>query len=333
MGRTPEHAPRRHGGNAESAVALFWFNIRSLSRAKGANAVAAAAYISREKLRDEQRQRTYDFRRRGGLVHAEILAPQRGSGQSQAAVPQRSALWNQAERSERRRNARVAREYQLTLPHELPAADRVALARRFAQDIANRYGSAVDLAVHNAPPGGDPRNVHAHLLATTREYHAEGLGKKTTIEMNGTARKARGLPPTWLEYKQLRAHWAQIANEALRERGFQPTMDSRPLKEQGITRQPQTHLGPAVTAIMRRGGHSYVADRIRAERLAILEQERASGRNQPFSSLDARRRKAVQSWRSYREQGHGGEEQTRRERDAQDLELEPARSRQRDYER
>jgi len=312
-------------------VALFWFNIRSLSRAKGANAVAAAAYISRGKLRDEQRQRTYDFRRRGGLVHSEILAPQRGSGQSQAAVPQRSELWNQAERAEPRRNARVARAYQVTLPHELPAADRVALARRLAQDIANRYGSAVDLAVHDAPAGGDPRNVHAHLLATTREYHAVGLGKKTTMEMNTTARKARGLPPTWIEYKQLRVHWAQIANEALQERGFQPTMDSRTLKDQGITRQPQTHRGPAVTAIMRRGGHSYVADRIRTEQLAILEQERANSRNQPSSSLDARRRKAVHSWRSYREQGPSAEEQARRERAAHDLEPEPARSRQRDF--
>jgi ATP-dependent exoDNAse (exonuclease V) alpha subunit len=312
---------------------MFHIEIRSLSRSRGANAVASAAYISRGKLRDEHQQRTYDYRRRGGLVHDEILTPQRAAGHSQAPVPERSALWNQAERAERYRNSRVAREYEFALPHELNATDRVALARRFAQEIANRYGSAVDLAVHNPPPGGDPRNVHAHVLATTREYHAEGLGKKTTMELSGTARTALGLPNHRIEYKQVRARWAEVANEALRERGFEANLDSRTLAEQGINRRPQSHRGAAVNGIMRRGGHSYVAERMQAEQAAILEQERAKERNQPSASLDSRRRKALESWRSYREQGRSAEEEARREREAPDRGYEPGRSRQRDYER
>lgn len=314
-------------------MALYRLNIRPLSRAKGANAVGAAAYISRDKLRDEQRQRTYDFRRRGGLEYAEILTPQRSEAQSQAPVPGRSELWNQAERTERRRNARVARAYQFALPHELNATDRVALARRFAQDIANRYGSAVDLAVHSPPPDGDPRNVHAHVLATTREYYAEGLGKKTIMERNGTDRRALGLPPTRIEYKLIRARWAEFANEALRERGFKANLDSRTLAQQGINRRPERHRGTAVTAIMRRGGHSPVAERIRAEQLALLEQDRAQQVNQPAVSLDSRRRKALESWRSYREQGRSAPEEAQRERDALDRGHEPEGSRQRDYER
>jgi ATP-dependent exoDNAse (exonuclease V) alpha subunit len=317
-------------GKAEPALAILHINIRSLSRAKGANAVAAAAYISRDKLRDEQQQRNYDFRYRGGLQHAEILTPQRGEGHSQAPAPKRSELWNQAERAERPRNARVAREYQFSLPHELKPDDRIALARRFAQDIADRYGSAVDLAVHGAPPSGDARNVHAHVLATTREYHAQGLGKKTAIELSDTHRRGRGLPSARNEYRQIRARWAEFANEALREQGFEANLDPRTLAEQGINRRPQTHRGPAVTEIMRRGGYSYVAERIQAEQAAMREQERANDRNQPSASLDSRRRKALESWRYYREQGRSAQDEAHQERDARDAAHEPGRSRPRD---
>ena len=314
-------------------MATFHLDIRSRARAKGANAVAAASYISRSKLRDEQQHRTYDYRRRGGLVHAAILTPERAGEHSQTPVPERQALWNLAERAERQRNARVAREYEVSLPHELKAEDRIALARRFAQDIANRYGSAVDLAVHNPPPGGDPRNVHAHVLATTREYHDGGLGKKTTIERNYTARKALGLPSSRIEYKQIRARWAEFANEALREHGFEANLDSRSLAEQGINRRPQRSRGIIATAILRRGGRSTVEDRIRAEERAMLEQERASISNQRSASLDSRRRRALESWRSYREQGRSAGEEAQREREDHDHGREPAGAPQRDFER
>ena len=130
-------------------MAIYHFQIRPLSRAKGANAVGAAAYIARDKLRDERQRRTYDFRRRDGLEHAEIFIPRRQHN-SQSQLPTRAELWNRAEQAERQRNSRVAREYQFTLPYELKAEDRIALARRFAQHIADRYGGAVDLAVHRA---------------------------------------------------------------------------------------------------------------------------------------------------------------------------------------
>jgi hypothetical protein len=52
----------------------------------------------------------------------------------------RSALWNAAEAAEKRKDAKVAREYELGLPAELDAGQRRDLVRAFAEDIRDRYG-------------------------------------------------------------------------------------------------------------------------------------------------------------------------------------------------
>ena len=67
----------------------------------------------------------------------------------------RSALWNAAEESESRKDARVAREFEIALPHELNAEQRLELTREFAQGLADRHGTAVDFAIH--APHGHPR--------------------------------------------------------------------------------------------------------------------------------------------------------------------------------
>jgi ATP-dependent exoDNAse (exonuclease V) alpha subunit len=316
-------------------LAIFRLAIRARSRAKGANAVAAAAYISRDKLRDEQLGQSFDFRKRGGLEHAEILVPQDSSGTPVAAIPERSALWNLAEKAERRKDARVAREYQFALPHELASRDRIALARRFAQDIANRYGGAVDLAVHLARPEGDPRNVHAHVLSTTREYHAAGLGRKTDMEISEYERRARGLQSSRAEFRQIRGRLAEFTNQALREHGIAARVDHRTLVEQGIDRRPGRPLGPAVIAIMRRGGHSTVMERVRAERAAeraaALEHEGKQGQASELTPLERQRRRALESWRAYRQAAH--EPPARDGRETPDKEHEAGRTAERDYER
>ena len=89
----------------------------------------------------------------------------------------REALWNAAERAENRSNSRVAREYELALPHELSKAQRLELVRGFATEIANRHGVAVDFAIHAPHREGDTRNHHAHVLATTRVIEPAGLGE------------------------------------------------------------------------------------------------------------------------------------------------------------
>ena len=159
-------------------MAIFRMEISSVARAVGRRATAAAAYRSGERIRDERTGELFNYARRRDVLHAEILLPSHFEGERVAWARNRERLWNTAEHAEKRHNSRVAREYQVTLPAELDAARRVALARAFSREIADRYRVAVDLAVHEPPADGDPRNFHAHLLTTTREVTPAGLGAK-----------------------------------------------------------------------------------------------------------------------------------------------------------
>ena len=98
----------------------------------------------------------------------------------------------------------MAREYELAIPHELPRAGRTALVREFSQYLAERYGVAVDFAIHGAHWRGDQRNYHAHVLTTTREVTPEGLGAKTALELSETDRARRGMRHSREEFVEIR---------------------------------------------------------------------------------------------------------------------------------
>src|SRR3546814_15232456 len=67
----------------------------------------------------------HDYTRRSGVEDAFIVVPE-GAEWAQ----DRSALWNAAEAAEKRKDAKVAREYELGLPAELDAGQRRDLVCR-----------------------------------------------------------------------------------------------------------------------------------------------------------------------------------------------------------
>src|SRR5579862_7391005 len=115
-------------------MALFRLQINSITRSTGRTATAAAAYRAGERIRDERTGALYNHSKRGDVLHKEILLPAKfeQSDPRMQWARERSTLWNAAERVEQRSNARVAREYQVALPAELTAGQRVALARGFS---------------------------------------------------------------------------------------------------------------------------------------------------------------------------------------------------------
>ena len=289
------------------------FNVTSLSRAAGRSAPAAAAYRAGERLRDDGRRLVYDHSRRSDIDHREILVP----GARAAAVPDwvqdRNQLWNAAEAAETRVNSRVAREYLVALPHELSATARIDLARRFAQTLADRYATVVDLAAHQPRPAGDPRNFHAHLLATTREITADGLGAKAVVELGDATRRGLGLQSSRDELRTLRSAWSEHANEALRAAGLELRLDPRTLKAQGIERLPQIHVPMTVVQMERRGIATQFMQSVREQleretQLGALTSARAFG-PEPRSveatrpgSVDERLALARERWEAYRTQ-------------------------------
>src|SRR3954468_5687504 len=159
-------------------MAIYRLQIEPILRGEGRSSVGAAAYRAGERIRDDRTNEVHNHSRRKDVVHSEIMLPSELAQENMDWARNRASLWNSVESAESRKNARVAREIQVNLPHELPAERRVALARAFSQEVSDHYKVAVDLAVHEPRPSGDPRNHHAHLLMTTREVSLQASGPK-----------------------------------------------------------------------------------------------------------------------------------------------------------
>jgi ATP-dependent exoDNAse (exonuclease V) alpha subunit len=290
-------------------VAIFYLQVQDVSRGAGRSAVAAAAYRSGERLRDERTGTLHNYSRRTDVRHTEILLPDGLAGGAAAWAAERASLWNAAERAEVRRNARVACEYQVALPVELDDAQRLELARSFARELAQRHGVAVDLAVHAPRRGGDARNHHAHLLATSRQVTAAGFGAKAGLHMSADQRLQLSLPDRIAELLAIRARWASLSNEALASAGLQQRIDHRSLRDQGIDREPVPRIPMAAVQIERRGGVSPVAQRIREQYRARVQGRRERALALPATppaaaptELEDIRHQAREAWLELRRQ-------------------------------
>lgn len=242
-------------------MASYHLSVKTVKRSAGRSATAAAAYRSGSVIACDREGRVHDYSAKRGVQDCFILAPEGAPDWAQ----ERAALWNAAEARETRSNSVTAREWELALPSELTDAERVALARDFAQALVARYGVVADVAVHAPHAQGDQRNHHVHILTTTRVMGSEGLGAKTRIL---DAAKTGGV-----EIEAMRAVWAGLQNRALELAGTGERVDHRSLEAQReaalergddlaaevLDRAPEVKLGPAVNAMERRAQREAVA--------------------------------------------------------------------------
>ena len=218
-------------------MADYRFSAQIIGRSAGRSSVAAAAYRAGQDLRDDRTGLDHDFTRKEGVLHSEIMAP--------ADAPEwmldRSKLWNAVEAVETRRNSQMAREFQLSLPHELGFEDNRELVRDFVQEQFVAKGMIADVSIHAPSSYGDQRNIHAHVMLTTRTLTDEGFGKKERA---------------WNDRAQLedwREQWAHHQNRALARQGESGRVDHRSYERQGVDREPTLHMGPHASEMDRNG--------------------------------------------------------------------------------
>jgi ATP-dependent exoDNAse (exonuclease V) alpha subunit len=312
-------------------MAIFHLKIDPIKRSLGQKATAAAAYRAGERIHDHRTGTVHDHSRRSDVTYKEIFLPSQLNASAMEWARDRATLWNTAEQAEGRRTSRVAREFQVTLPSELAPDRRQALARTFARELADRYGVAIDLAIHDPKPGGDPRNFHAHLLATTREVTPEGLGQKAGLDMQAVRRASLGLPDHSEEYTAVRERWAVLANEALRDVGIEERIDHRSLAAQGLDRQPVVHV--PMEFYRWKGVDSETLSRIREDyraRVAARREHSHQTAQQPEvdpRNIEEVRRRAAQAWLEMRSKGGSMEKEDTqapaRHQRSKDMEYEP----------
>jgi hypothetical protein len=297
------------------------------TRSKGHSATAAAAYRAADRIHDERTGETHDYTRKGRVLHAQIVVPDDAPDWAK----DREQLWNAAERAELRKNSCIARDVVVSLPVELTAEQRKALALTFAGEVARRHHCAVDVALHRPERGGDERNFHAHLLCSTRRLGPTGFTEKTR-ELD---ERRSGEVEYW------RDRWERLQNERLKYYGHSARVDHRSLKAQGIDREPTHHRGPAISGILARGERSDVMERIQqetAERLLLAKElgalerqgrelqsriidlsgdlakalrERDSAQHARALTLEEQRAQSRENWQAYRQAQERSDEKSK----------------------
>ncbi|MDE8345630.1 MAG: MobA/MobL family protein [Acidocella sp.] len=224
-------------------MADYRLSVQFISRSDRRSAVAAAAYRAGDCLEDERGKMVHDYTRKGGVVHSEIMAPESAPGW----VHDRESLWNAVEATEKRKDAQVAKEVQLSLPAELNPEQRLALARAFVAENFVAKGMVADVAIHAPPREGDARNHHAHVLLTTRQIGPDGFLAIKNREWNSKE-----------QLHEWRENWAKLQNRHLvlslgEEKAREVQVSHQSYAERGIAKAPGRHIGPEATAMERKG--------------------------------------------------------------------------------
>ena len=243
-------------------MAIYMATTKSITRSKGQSAVASAAYRSGKRLEDKRYGKIQDYSSRAGILSADIILPNSIKNQSSVTTIDRQVLWNTAESAEKRKDSRVAREWIVNLPFELPEDERKLLAHEFSQSLCDKYGVIADCCLHRPSEkevarGADPRNFHAHIMLTTRQASLDDagnvvLGDKASIELSDTKRRSLGLSRVDDEIVELRQLWEQIANRYLTKYGID-LIDCRSYADRELDIIPEVKMGKEATQMERDG--------------------------------------------------------------------------------
>ncbi|WP_274395140.1 MobA/MobL family protein [Xanthomonas campestris] len=231
----------------------------------------------------------HDYTRRQGVAFSALCLP----GEQTA---DRAEFWNRVEAHHKRGDAITCREVEVALPAELSAEKRQELAHGFARHLAERYGVAADVAIHEPSKGGDERNHHAHILLSACSVNPDGsLGKKA-VALDPIACK-RAKQPTLAETE--REFWATSVNRMLASEGVVARVDHRSLLSQQadavqkddfataakLDRPATKHEGKAVTQARRRGERLPRARR--NDRVRQAADSRVTAHTERFEALKA----------------------------------------------
>ena len=227
---------------------------------------------------------THDYSKKKGVVATGIILPD--NLKQKGFEIDRQTLWSSVEEFETttrsvkgsrlKQKSRLAREWLLALPHELTDEENEQLTREFTESLVNELGVIADFAIHKPvprptkkdyievynpdtwkfekqpvydiePSQPDPRNIHAHILFTTRktDLTADGSLKftdKADSERSEKWRKEQGLCNGGDYLKQIRERWANMVNKRLESRNI-ASVSPKSYKDRGLDKKPQVKKG------------------------------------------------------------------------------------------
>ncbi len=159
-------------------MAIYHFSAKVIGRSQGRSAVAAAAYRAAEELHDKLLDLNHKYTAKRGVVHREIMLP---DGAPDRWLD-REALWNEVEAGEKRCDAQLARDIEISLPRELGQAEAIRLAQDFVREQFVSRGMVADLNVHWTLARDGELQPHAHVMLTMRRIELRQAGSRQVAE-------------------------------------------------------------------------------------------------------------------------------------------------------
>ena len=148
----------------------------------------------------------------------------------------------------------------------------------------------------------DERNIHAHILFTTRKATLSAQNElvftdKADCELDGTARKKKGLVKEADYLKQIRELWADMLNECLIAHGIAP-VTAASYQDRNLDVLPNVHTGRNPLTKDKQRYNDVINDRnqrVLLSRVDTLQRltHRANGITGITDSVTARRKRAA----------------------------------------
>jgi hypothetical protein len=215
-------------------MASFHHCIKSGKKGTAAN---HAAYISRK----------------GKYSQKEDLVASGYGNMPNWAADNPSTIWKAGDKYERA-NGAVYREHEIALPSELTLEQNLDLVEDFIEK--NLHNKPYHFAIHASRSSIQGAiNTHVHLMFSDRLHDGidrppEQFFKRYNAkepEQGGCRKDSGGKSPAEMreEIINIRKISAELQNAALERNGYATKVDHRSLKDQGIARHPEHHLGPA----------------------------------------------------------------------------------------
>lgn len=249
-------------------MAIFHLSVSVVKRATGANAVAAYAYQSGQRAKNERTGETYDYARKERVLSNHNFVP--------ADAPEEfksdPLVWiNSLEKYEKGENAQIAKKINVALPREMTTQQHEQVLSEFIQKNFTEKGYCAICSIHNDHENNNP---HAHILISDRALkngkwasvkqkkvlaRDEEGNKIPVLDAQGKQktriRAGKGEEKIWQRItvdnhplsipggvEAVRADWAAKCNNLLPEN---KKIDHRSHARRGLKALPQIHVGAA----------------------------------------------------------------------------------------
>lgn len=264
-------------------MAIYHCSVKIGTRAKGQSAIAASAYRSGKKLKDNETGLISDYTQKKGIVYSEVSLCAHAPSEYQ----DREILWNEVHKIEKASNSQLWREFEVALPKELNLNQQIETVRDFVKGL-NEQGMCVDWSIHDKQDG----NPHAHIMTTMRSIMDDGMwapkskkvydldenGERIFQKIDKTGRKQykshKENYNNWNDKERIeewRTAWEICCNSRLDEHNH---IDHRSYERQGIDQEPTIHEGFVARKLVAQGktsGRVQINEEIR-ERNKLLKK-------------------------------------------------------------